>query len=72
MFGAEVIATASARNAGFVTQLGATQVIDYESEKFEQHVRDVDVVFDCVGGDTFHRSWQVLKPGGRMVTIAAR
>ena len=71
LFGAEVIATASARNAGFVTQLGATQVIDYESEAFEQHVRDVDVVFDCVGGDTFHRSWQVLKPGGRMVTIAA-
>jgi NADPH:quinone reductase-like Zn-dependent oxidoreductase len=69
--GAEVIATASGRNREFVSQLGATQVIDYQTEAFEQAVCDVDVVFDAVGGDTVQRSWSVLKPGGRLVTIAA-
>ena len=69
--GASVIATASARNAKFLSELGAERVIDYHSERFEEHVRDVDVVFDGVGGETLQRSWNVLKPGGRMVTIAA-
>jgi NADPH:quinone reductase-like Zn-dependent oxidoreductase len=38
---------------------------------FEQIVRDIDVVFDTVGGETLERSWSVLKPSGRMVTVAA-
>lgn len=71
MHGADVIATTSAATKEFVAQLGATQVIDYQAERFESLVRDVDVVFDCVGGDTLARSWQVLKPGGQMITIAA-
>jgi NADPH:quinone reductase-like Zn-dependent oxidoreductase len=69
--GAEVIATASSRNAEFVAKLGAQAAIDYAATPFEQHAKDVDIVFDCVGGDTLRRSWSVLKPGGRMVTIAA-
>jgi NADPH:quinone reductase-like Zn-dependent oxidoreductase len=69
--GAETITTASTQNLEFVTQLGARQVIDYTSEAFEQKVHDIDVVFDCVGGETLKRSWSVLRPGGRMVTIAA-
>jgi NADPH:quinone reductase-like Zn-dependent oxidoreductase len=68
---AEVIATASARNLDFVSSLGAHQVVDYTAGPFEQSVRDVDVVFDTVGGDTLRRSSDVLKPGGRLVTIAA-
>jgi NADPH:quinone reductase-like Zn-dependent oxidoreductase len=71
MRGAHVIATASAQNLKFVRGLGAEHAIDYSAEKFEEQVRDLDVVFDCVGGDTLRRSWSVLKPGGRMVTIAA-
>jgi NADPH:quinone reductase-like Zn-dependent oxidoreductase len=51
--------------------LGADQVIDYRAERFEEQVAGVDVVFDAVGGDTLNRSWGVLAPGGRMVTIAA-
>ena len=69
--GAEIISTASARNLEFVTQLGARRAIDYNKDAFEETVRDVDVVFDCVGGETLARSWGVLKPGGRMVTIAS-
>jgi NADPH:quinone reductase-like Zn-dependent oxidoreductase len=69
--GAHVIATASGKNIQFVSQLGAGQAIDYRAGRFEDGVQPVDVVFDCVGGDTLQRSWAVLKPGGRMVTIAA-
>jgi NADPH:quinone reductase-like Zn-dependent oxidoreductase len=43
----------------------------YATDAFEHRVHDVDVVFDCVGGETLMRSWSVLRPGGRMVTIAA-
>ena len=69
--GAHVITTASARNAEFLSQLGVQQVIDYRATRFEESVHDVDVVFDTVGGETLDRSWSVLKPGGRMITIAA-
>lgn len=69
--GAYVIATASARNAEFVKQLGAHEVIDYETSRFEDQVGSVDIVFDAVGSDTLNRSWTVLKPSGRIVTIAA-
>lgn len=67
--GARVIGTASARNREFVLGLGADEVVDYRSTPFEQAVRDVDVVFDTLGGDVQRRSWQVLKPGGVLVSI---
>lgn len=69
--GAQVVATASASNAEFVQALGAERVIDYRAARFEEHVSGMDVVFDTVGGETLERSWGVLKPGGRMVTVAA-
>jgi NADPH:quinone reductase-like Zn-dependent oxidoreductase len=69
--GAHVITTASAQNLEFVRRLGAERAIDYADGRVEDQVRDLDVVFDCVGGDTLRRSWSVLKPGGRMVTIAS-
>ena len=69
--GARVIATASATNLDFVRSLGADEVIDYRAERFEDVARDVDVVFDTVGGETLERSWGVLKPGGKLVTVAA-
>ena len=69
--GAHVIATASAKNAVFVSALGAEQVVDYTASRFDECVRDVDVVFDTVGGETLERSWTVLGPQGRLVTIAS-
>ena len=71
MRGARVITTVSTQDIEFVKLLGADEVIDYKASRFEKEVRDVDVVFDAVGGDTLDRSWGVLKPGGRMITIAA-
>jgi NADPH:quinone reductase-like Zn-dependent oxidoreductase len=69
--GARVIGTASASNLDFVRGLGADEMIDYRAQRFDDVVRDVDVVFDTVGGETLARSWGVLKSGGTLITIAA-
>jgi NADPH:quinone reductase-like Zn-dependent oxidoreductase len=69
--GAHVTATVSAANIEFARELGADDLIDYRAQRFEERVQGVDVVFDTVGGDTLRRSWSVLKPGGRLVTVAA-
>lgn len=68
--GATVITTASAGNHDYVRGLGADRVIDYNREDFTSAVSGCDVVFDTVGGDVQLRSYQVLKPGGRLVWIA--
>jgi NADPH:quinone reductase-like Zn-dependent oxidoreductase len=69
--GAHVTTTVSTQDIDFVKRLGADEAIDYKASRFEKEVRDVDVVFDTVGGDTLERSWGVLKSDGRMITIAA-
>ncbi len=69
--GARVIATASARNREFLRELGAKEIIDYTNIRFEEVVRGVDLVFDTVGGETLQRSWQVIKPGGALVSIVS-
>jgi NADPH:quinone reductase-like Zn-dependent oxidoreductase len=68
--GAKVIATASTAHLDFLKQLGADQTIDYTKTKFEDVVRDVDVVLDMVGEDTLTRSYGVVKKGGIIVSIA--
>jgi NADPH:quinone reductase-like Zn-dependent oxidoreductase len=67
--GARVIGTASGRNLEFLSQLGVDQPIDYTTTRFEEAVHDVDVVLDNIGGETLQRSWQVLKPGGILVSL---
>jgi NADPH:quinone reductase-like Zn-dependent oxidoreductase len=69
--GAEVVTTASANNHDYVRQLGADRVIDYRNQDFTKAVSGCDVVFDTVGGEVQVRSYEVLKPGGRLVFIAA-
>lgn len=69
--GTNVIATASAANAPSVKQLGTDEVIDYKASPFEEQAKNIDIVFDAVGGETLDRSWSVLNSGGRLVTIAA-
>jgi NADPH:quinone reductase-like Zn-dependent oxidoreductase len=68
--GARVITTASAQNHDYVRKLGADQVIDYRAQDFTDVVKDVDAVFDTVGGDVTSRSFDVLKPGGRLASVA--
>lgn len=69
--GARVIGTTSAKNARLVRELGAEEVIDYQAARFEEVVRGVDAVLDTVGGDTQRRSWNVLRPGGVLVSIVS-
>lgn len=69
--GAHVLTTASARDADFLRELGADEVIDYATTRFEEVVHDADVVFDTVGGDTLARSWRVVKPGGALVSVVS-
>jgi NADPH:quinone reductase-like Zn-dependent oxidoreductase len=69
--GATVVTTASARNHDYVKSLGADRAIDYNSQDFTKEAHDCDVVFDTVGGEVQVRSYDVLKPGGRLVWIAA-
>jgi NADPH:quinone reductase-like Zn-dependent oxidoreductase len=68
--GAAVITTASANNRDYVRSLGADRVIDYNAEDFTRVVSNCDVVFDTVGGEVQVRSYDVLKPGGRLVWVA--
>src|SRR5262249_23723762 len=67
--GAKVFATASGSNQELLRQLGADQAIDYATTKFEEVVKDADVVLDSVGGDTLKRSYGVVKKGGIIVSL---
>jgi NADPH:quinone reductase-like Zn-dependent oxidoreductase len=68
--GAYVIGTGSDSNYDFVKELGADEYVDYTSEKFEEVVRNVDIVFDAVGGDNPKRSLNCLRSGGLLIGIA--
>lgn len=65
--GAKVIGTASI-NMPFLEELGVDQPINYTETAFEDVASDVDVVLDLMGGETQQRSWQVLKPGGMLLS----
>jgi len=67
--GAYVIATASGKNESFLRELGADYVIDYQQCDFARELSGLDLVFDTVGGPTLEKSYRVLKPGGKIVSI---
>lgn len=69
--GAYVYATASEDAADLVKSLGADEVFDYKKEDFREKVREVDAVFDTVGGETNNQSYSVLKRGGIIAAMAA-
>ena len=71
-FGVHVITTSSTRNVSWLYELGASEVIDYTTERFDEVLTDVDVVIDLIGNvhdDTGTRSLTVLKPGGLIVSV---
>ena len=67
--GAYVVATASQADVDYVKGLGADEVIDYQSEKFEKNIKNCDAVFDTAGGDAYQKSFQVVKEGGIIVSM---
>lgn len=68
--GATVATTTSTANVEWVRRLGADIVIDYRSNDFETVLRDYDVVIDTQGGETLEKSLRVLKPGGKVISVA--
>jgi NADPH:quinone reductase-like Zn-dependent oxidoreductase len=66
--GASVATTARADDHDYVRGLGADEVIDYQNQRFEEILHDYDAVLDTVGGDTYKRSFMVLKKGGAIVS----
>jgi len=67
--GAHVATTVSTNDKQFVQELGADQVIDYKVEGFEDILHDYDAVFDTIGGETYRRSFKVIKKGGVIVSM---
>lgn len=68
-FGAYVIGTSSATNKDFLLSLGADEHIDYSAEPFENLVKNLDFVLDCMGGEYIDRSLKVIKKGGTIVSL---
>ena len=68
--GAYVIATASGQGVALVKSLGADEVIDYKSQDITVLVKDVDLVADCAGGESKNKLFEVLRPGGKLLSIA--
>jgi alcohol dehydrogenase len=67
--GAYVATTVSTNDKQFVQELGADIVIDYKTQTFEDLVHEYDAVFDTVGGETYRRSFKVVKKGGIIVSM---
>lgn len=63
-----VIANAGLEDKSYLEGLGVDQFIDYHSENFWEKVTDVDVVIELVGGETYRKSFEVVKPDGVVVT----
>ncbi|MGE5159855.1 MAG: NADP-dependent oxidoreductase, partial [Gemmatimonas sp.] len=70
--GARVIATVSAQDVDKVLALGADKVIDFRTQRFEEELKNIDVVIDTVGGGVQRRSFLVLKPGGRLISAVSK
>ncbi|PDZ83509.1 NADP-dependent oxidoreductase [Bacillus toyonensis] len=70
IMGATVTTTASEAGANLVTSLGADEIINYKTEKFEDILKYYDAVFDTIGGATLEKSFNIIKSGGNIVSVS--
>ncbi|MFJ8235539.1 NADP-dependent oxidoreductase [Ureibacillus sp. NPDC094379] len=70
VMGATVATTASEAGMNLVKSLGADEIINYKTEKFEDILNDYDAVFDTLGGETLERSFNIVKDGGKIVSVS--
>ncbi|AAU17042.1 NADP-dependent oxidoreductase [Bacillus cereus] len=70
IMGATVTTTASEAGSDLVKSLGADQIINYKTEKFEEILKDYDAVFDTIGGTTLEKSFDIIKSGGSIVSVS--
>jgi NADPH:quinone reductase-like Zn-dependent oxidoreductase len=69
--GIRTVATAATDEVARVRKLGADTVIDFQTRRFEDEVREVDAVLDLVGGETQECSFRVLRRGGRLISAVS-
>jgi alcohol dehydrogenase len=70
LMGAAVATTASEAGANLVKSLGADEIINYKTEKFEEILKNYDAVFDTLGGEILEKSFEVIKSGGKIVSVS--
>jgi len=70
--GADVVGTALGPGVGYARSLQAGPVVDTSSSAFAALARSFDVVIDTVGGELQRRSFDLLKPGGRLVSSVSQ
>ncbi|MGG0304177.1 NADP-dependent oxidoreductase [Bacillus albus] len=70
IMGAIVTTTASEAGADLVKSLGADEIINYKTEKFEEILKDYDAIFDTIGGTTLEKSFDIIKSGGNIVSVS--
>ncbi|PGZ58179.1 NADPH:quinone reductase [Bacillus cereus] len=70
IMGATVTTTASEAGANLVKSLGADEIINYKTEKFEEILKNYDAVFDTIGGATLEKSFNIIKSGGNIVSVS--
>ena len=68
--GATVTTTASEAGSDLVKSLGADEIINYKTEKFEDMLTNYDAVFDTIGGTTLEKSFNIIKSGGNIVSVS--
>lgn len=69
--GAHVSVTAQAKDFDLLRSLGAHEMIDYNTQRFDELLKDQDIVLDTIGGETQERSWKTLRKGGVMIDLRA-
>jgi NADPH:quinone reductase-like Zn-dependent oxidoreductase len=67
--GAWVAATASRPSFPYLRSIGVDRIFDYERDRFENELEDVDVVIEHLGGSTQRRSFKVLGKGGMLINL---
>jgi alcohol dehydrogenase len=70
LMGATVATTASEAGMNLVKSLGADEIINYKTEKFENRLKNYDAVFDTLGGEILEKSFGILKDGGKIVSVS--
>ncbi|MED0951899.1 NADP-dependent oxidoreductase [Bacillus mobilis] len=70
IMGATVTTTASEAGSDLVKSLGADEIVDYKTKKFEEILKDYDAVFDTIGGTTLEKSFNIIKNGGNIVSVS--
>ncbi|MBY0197939.1 NADP-dependent oxidoreductase [Priestia megaterium] len=70
LMGATVATTASEAGANLVKSLGADEIINYKTEKFEEILKNYDAVFDTLGGEILEKSFGIIKDGGKLVSVS--